>query len=112
MLIGSLTPTADEYAASIAPLLASPDIETHSGALFNRKGEPIRPSKGMTTEQVSRLIQASEWRAVGKPVNQRLIAEYDIHKLKGFHHERTTFLTGACWPLHPAKPPGHGTNDP
>lgn len=60
MLIGSLTPTADEYAASIAPLLASPDIETHSGALFNCKGEPIRPSKGMTTEQVSRLIEASD----------------------------------------------------
>lgn len=59
-LIGSLTPTADEYAASIAPLLASPDIETHSGALFNRNGQPIRPSRGMTAEQVSRLIEASD----------------------------------------------------
>lgn len=59
-LIGALTPTADEYAANIAPLLVSPDLEAHSGALFNRKGEPIRPSKGMTTQHVTRLIEASD----------------------------------------------------
>ena len=59
-VIGWFTPTADEYAADIAPLLASPDIESHSGALFNRKGAPIRPSKGMTEEHIARLIKASD----------------------------------------------------
>lgn len=59
-VIGWMTPTADEYASHIAPLLASPDLEAHSGALFNRKGEPIKPSKGMTAQHVSQLIDASE----------------------------------------------------
>ena len=59
-VIGWLTPTADEYAPAIAPLLASPDLERHSGALFNRKGEPIKPSKGMTDEHIGRLIKASD----------------------------------------------------
>lgn len=59
-VIGWLTPTADEYASNIAPLLVNPDLEGHSGALFNRKGEPIKPSKGMTAQHISQLINASE----------------------------------------------------
>ncbi len=59
-LIGWLGQTAEEYAAGIAPLLASPDIEAHSGALFDRKGDPILPSKGMTAEHVVRLAEASD----------------------------------------------------
>ncbi|MDC7690697.1 SDR family NAD(P)-dependent oxidoreductase [Vogesella indigofera] len=59
-VIGWLMPTADEYASTLAPLLASPDLESHSGALFNRKGEPIRPSEGMTDGHIARLIKASD----------------------------------------------------
>ncbi len=59
-LIGQLTPTADQYARRVAPLLVSPDIETHSGALFNRKGDPILPSPGMTDQHIERFRTAAE----------------------------------------------------
>lgn len=59
-VIGALTPTADEYAERIAPLLASPDLEARSGAFFNSKGEPIKPSKGMVKEHIALLIDASD----------------------------------------------------
>ncbi len=59
-LIGLLTPTADAYAERIAPLLATPDIEGHSGALFNRKGQAILPSPGLTGEHIRAFMAASE----------------------------------------------------
>lgn len=59
-LIGWLTPDADTYANGIAPLLATPDIETHSGTMFNRKGQAVLPSTGLTPEHVQRFMAASE----------------------------------------------------
>lgn len=59
-LIGLLTPTADTYAEWIAPLLISPDLESRSGALFNRKGQPILPSSGMTAAHTAKFIAESE----------------------------------------------------
>ncbi|AMP39801.1 MULTISPECIES: SDR family NAD(P)-dependent oxidoreductase [Ralstonia solanacearum species complex] len=59
-LIGLLTPTADAYAQRIAPLLVSPDIEGHSGALFNRKGQAILPSPGLTEDYIGTFMSASE----------------------------------------------------
>ncbi len=43
-IIGLLTPTPEAYAERITPLLVSPDIEAHSGAMFNAKGFAIVPS--------------------------------------------------------------------
>jgi hypothetical protein len=56
-----LTPTAESYAESLAPLLVSPDLEGHSGALFNRKGQAILPSPRLAdSAYVSAFISASE----------------------------------------------------
>ncbi|TAL98708.1 MAG: SDR family NAD(P)-dependent oxidoreductase [Paraburkholderia sp.] len=59
-LIGMLTPTADAYAKRIGPLLVAPEIERHSGALFNRKGQAILPSPGFTAEHIRKFLAASE----------------------------------------------------
>ncbi|HZV99306.1 MAG TPA: hypothetical protein VFF74_09985 [Methylophilaceae bacterium] len=59
-LIGLLAPSADTYAQRLAPLLVSPDIEGHSGALFNRKGLAILPSQGLTDTHIRKFMAASE----------------------------------------------------
>ena len=48
-VIGGLFPTLEEYTTIILPLLSSPDIESHSGAMFNRHGDPIYPSKSLAS---------------------------------------------------------------
>ncbi len=59
-MIGLLTPTAEAYAARVAPLLVSPDLEGHSGALFDRKGNPILPSPKLAdAAYVQSFISAS-----------------------------------------------------
>lgn len=59
-LIGLLTPTADTYAQRITPLLLTPDIEGHSGALFHNKGQAILPSAGLTDGHIRKFMAASE----------------------------------------------------
>lgn len=59
-LIGWFTPTADAYAERIAPLLLTPDIEEHSGAMFNNKGQAILPSDGLTEPHIRKFMAASE----------------------------------------------------
>jgi NAD(P)-dependent dehydrogenase (short-subunit alcohol dehydrogenase family) len=59
-LIGWFTPTAEAYAERIAPLLLAPDLEAHSGALFDRKGEPIVPSPGLTDAHIREFMAESE----------------------------------------------------
>ncbi|NVD69605.1 SDR family NAD(P)-dependent oxidoreductase [Duganella sp. BJB1802] len=58
-LIGLLTPTADQYAERIAPLLFTPDIEGHSGAMFNSKGQAILPSAGLNDMHIRKFMTAS-----------------------------------------------------
>lgn len=43
-MIAKTSPSPDEYAERIAPLLFSPDLGGHSGAIFDRKGNPSLPS--------------------------------------------------------------------
>lgn len=43
-LINLFNPTAEQYAERIVPLLVSPDLEAHSGALFNQKAEAVEPT--------------------------------------------------------------------
>lgn len=59
-LIGLMTPTADAYAKRIVPLLLTPDIEGHSGAMFNNKGQAILPSTGLTDEHIRKFMAASQ----------------------------------------------------
>lgn len=59
-LIGLLMPSADDYAEGIVPLLVSPDLEGHSGAMFNRKGLPIMPSAGLSDGHVSSFLSVSD----------------------------------------------------
>ncbi|MDE1188286.1 MAG: SDR family NAD(P)-dependent oxidoreductase [Pantoea sp.] len=59
-VIGWLTPTAEQYARSITPLLLSPQLDLHNGTLFDRKGRAIHPSKGICDPQhMQAFIQQS-----------------------------------------------------
>ncbi|NGZ08005.1 MAG: SDR family NAD(P)-dependent oxidoreductase [Nitrospira sp. LK70] len=60
-IIGLLNPSAETYAERLRPLLVSPDLELHSGALFDRKGSVILPSPKLTDRSyVKGFIAASE----------------------------------------------------
>lgn len=58
-LSGLITPSADQYAELIVPLLVSPDLDAHSGAMFDRKGRPIVPTSGLDAQYVEAFIAAS-----------------------------------------------------
>ncbi len=47
-MIGLMSPSAESYAKRLAPLLVSPDLEGHSGAMFDRKGFAILPTPKLT----------------------------------------------------------------
>jgi NAD(P)-dependent dehydrogenase (short-subunit alcohol dehydrogenase family) len=60
-MIGLMTPSPETYAERIAPLLVSPDLEGHSGAMFDRKGHAILPSPKLTDASYrSAFITGSE----------------------------------------------------
>jgi len=59
-LIGLLTPSAEAYADKIVPLLVAPDLEGHSGVHFNKTGDAILPSPGLTDSHVKTFLAASE----------------------------------------------------
>jgi NAD(P)-dependent dehydrogenase (short-subunit alcohol dehydrogenase family) len=60
-LIGWFTPTPETYAERIAPLIVSPDLEAHSGAMFNQKGEAIEPSPPLADlAHVAKFLAESE----------------------------------------------------
>jgi hypothetical protein len=57
--IGLISQSADTHAERIAPLLVSPDLEGHSGAMFDPKGFAIFPSPN-THDYMKKFIGASE----------------------------------------------------
>ena len=60
-MTGLLAPSAETYAERLTPLLVSPDIEGHSGAMFDRKGLAILPTPKLTNgAYVNAFIAASE----------------------------------------------------
>jgi NAD(P)-dependent dehydrogenase (short-subunit alcohol dehydrogenase family) len=60
-LIGLFSPSAESYAERILPLLLSPDLEAHSGALFDQKGQAVLPSPKLADgAHVSAFLAASE----------------------------------------------------
>ncbi|AMK79126.1 MULTISPECIES: SDR family NAD(P)-dependent oxidoreductase [Methylomonas] len=58
-IIGLMTKSAEVYAEQIAPLLVTSDIEKHSGAMFDSKGQAILPSEGLTDSHIKKFIAAS-----------------------------------------------------
>lgn len=60
-IIGLMNPSAEIYAERLIPLLISPDLEAHSGAMFDHKGFAILPSPKLTNpSHVKAFIAASE----------------------------------------------------
>ena len=60
-MIGLLTASPNTYAKRLTPLLVSPDLEAHSGAMFDQKGHAILPSpKLKDASYVKSFIAASE----------------------------------------------------
>jgi NAD(P)-dependent dehydrogenase (short-subunit alcohol dehydrogenase family) len=59
-LIGLLAPSAEDYAATIAPLLVAPGLEGRTGLMFDRKGRAVLPSPGLDEGHVSAFLGASE----------------------------------------------------
>jgi NAD(P)-dependent dehydrogenase (short-subunit alcohol dehydrogenase family) len=59
-IIGRVTMSAETYAERITPLLVSPDLEGHSGAMFNQKGLAILPTPALTEQHVAGFLAASE----------------------------------------------------
>jgi NAD(P)-dependent dehydrogenase (short-subunit alcohol dehydrogenase family) len=60
-MIGMVNPSVETYAERLTPLLVSPDLEAHSGAMFDRKGHAILPSpKLRDAAYVTAFIAASE----------------------------------------------------
>jgi hypothetical protein len=59
-LIGLTMPSAETYAERLTPLLVSPDLEGHSGAMFDRKGRAILPSPQLTDSYARQFMAASE----------------------------------------------------
>jgi NAD(P)-dependent dehydrogenase (short-subunit alcohol dehydrogenase family) len=60
-MIGLLSQSAETYAEKLTPLLVSPDLESHSGAMFDRKGSAVLPSPALTnTSHVNAFLAASE----------------------------------------------------
>lgn len=46
-IIGWLFQSVEQYAEKVLPLLVSPDIEEHSGAMFGRNGDPIHSNPSL-----------------------------------------------------------------
>jgi hypothetical protein len=59
-MTGLLAPSAETYAERLTPLLVSPDLEGHNGAMFDRKGLAILSSPKLTDSHVKAFIAASE----------------------------------------------------
>jgi len=60
-MIGLVNPSVETYAERLTPLLVSPDLERHSVAMFDQKGNAILPTpKLMDASYVNAFIAGSE----------------------------------------------------
>jgi hypothetical protein len=58
-MAGLLAPSAENYAERLTPLLVSPDLEGHSGAMFNRKGLASLPTPRLTDSSYRNVFVAA-----------------------------------------------------
>ena len=59
-VMGLVAKSAATYAERLVPVLVSPDLEGHSGAMFDPKGFAIFPSPKLTDDYTNKFIGASE----------------------------------------------------
>ena len=59
-VMGLVAKSAETYAERLASLLVSPDLEGHSGTMFDPKGFAILPSSKLTDDYTKKFIGASE----------------------------------------------------
>ena len=60
-MIGMFTPSPETYAQRVVPLAVIPDLEAHSGAMFDHHGNAILPSPRLTDASYRKaFIAASE----------------------------------------------------
>ena len=59
-MIGLFSPSPEQYAERVAPLLAAPTLEGGSGAMFDKKARKIAASPKLTEAYVSAFVAASE----------------------------------------------------
>lgn len=71
-MIGLLTASPETYARRIAPLIVSPDLEAHSGAMFDQKGNAILPSPQLTDPSYVKAFIAASEALVAARANVRL----------------------------------------
>jgi hypothetical protein len=61
LIIGTLFQSVEQYSKKIVPLLISPEIENHSGSMFNRHGDAIHASSNLQESvNLQKIIQQSE----------------------------------------------------
>jgi NAD(P)-dependent dehydrogenase (short-subunit alcohol dehydrogenase family) len=65
-LIGLVSPSVDTYTEHIVPLLVSPDLEGHSGIMFNRKGLAILPTPKLTDSSYNKAFMAASEKLVSR----------------------------------------------
>jgi len=65
-LIGLFSPNVSTYVERIAPLLVSPDLEQHSGAMFNKKGQAILPTPKLTDISYEKEFMAASEKLVSR----------------------------------------------
>jgi NAD(P)-dependent dehydrogenase (short-subunit alcohol dehydrogenase family) len=58
--LGYFTPSPAQYAEAVVPLLYAPELDAHSGAMFNQKAAAILPSAGLDPARVTALLAESE----------------------------------------------------
>jgi NAD(P)-dependent dehydrogenase (short-subunit alcohol dehydrogenase family) len=73
-MIGLLAPSPETYAERLAPLLVSRDLEGHSGAMFDRKGDTILPTPKLTDASYRDAFIAASEALVAARANVRLSA--------------------------------------
>lgn len=59
-LFSLLAPSAARYAERIVPLLFSPDLDAHRGAMFDNRGRAILASEGLGPDRIAAFMDASE----------------------------------------------------
>jgi len=59
-IIGLTSPSVDDYAKKMVPVFLSPQLDAHTGAKFNRKGQAILSSPGLTDEHIKAFLRESE----------------------------------------------------
>lgn len=59
-LVGWFSPTPEQYADVVAPLLIAKELEKVNGGIFDSKGNALVPSKGLTPEYAGQYINTAE----------------------------------------------------